>query len=426
MNTRQRLLKRFMNDEQGAIAVMFALMLPVIIAFIGLGLDVSFWYSAKRSLQGAADAAAIAAAYEISAGSSNAIISAAALTDATRNGYDNAIGTITVNRPPVTGANIGNTSAVEVILSEPRSMLFASVIKSTGVTISSRAVALSGGGGDACILGLNTTLQNAIELSGNAAITATGCVIASNSSHASSIEITGNATITADSLSTVGGYSVSGAATLTTTTAPQTNASAISDPYSSFAPPPYAGCDQTAYVNRLSDNTTITPATPTTPYVFCTGLDIKGTLTLNPGVYIIDAGTLNLNATGTLTGTGVTLILTSSSGSDYAKFTMNGSSTINLSAPTSGAYAGMLMYGDRAGPNQVNVINGNTAATFNGALYFPSSNVSFSGNSNAGGSACTQIIADTVRISGATAITTSGCVAAGATLAGTSATQLIE
>jgi hypothetical protein len=59
-------------------------------------------------------------------------------------------------------------------------------------------------------------------------------------------------------------------------------------------------------------------------------------------------------------------------------------------------------------------------------MYFPSSSLEFQGNSSLGSSACTQLIADTIKLTGATSITTSGCEAAGATLAMTSGASLVE
>ena len=48
-----------------------------------------------------------------------------------------------------------------------------------------------------------------------------------------------------------------------------------------------------------------------------------------------------------MTGTGVTLIFTSNTRSNWPTATINGGATINLTAPTSGATIGMIMFGDR-------------------------------------------------------------------------------
>jgi len=67
-----------------------------------------------------------------------------------------------------------------------------------------------------------------------------------------------------------------------------------------------------------------------------------------------------------------------------ATIDMTGTPTINLSPPTSGTYAGMLMYQD---PNDTSVtapdgprLGGDTGSSFTGALYFPSDQVTFFGN----------------------------------------------
>lgn len=421
-------LPHFTRDEQGGIAIMFALMLPILFGIVGLGVEAGLWFKERRELQTIADAAAVSAAIENSYGATSTEVTAAATLEAGLNGFDATTDTITYVGTPTTAtsAYLGNTNYVEVIVTRQLNTILSQVFYSFNPTTTARAVATSGGDSDACMLALNTTAQKAIEISGNAGITSAGCILASNSSHASSIEITGSAAVTMESLSTPGGYLTKGSATLTTTTAPTTGAATINDPYSSLDVPLYYGCNQTEYKVTPSATNTITPTTTTTPYVFCQGLDIKGTLNLDPGIYVIDGGTFNLNAGAALTGTSVTIILTSSTGSSYAKYTMNGGASIDITAPTSGDYSGILMYGDRNGPNQVNTLNGNAAATFNGALYFPSSQITFEGNSSAGGSSCTQLIGDTIKVTGGTNITTSGCVAAGATLATTGSTQLTE
>ena len=52
---------RLAADQRGVIIVMFALMLPIFLGFIGLGVEVGYWFQIKRDLQAAADAPATAA-----------------------------------------------------------------------------------------------------------------------------------------------------------------------------------------------------------------------------------------------------------------------------------------------------------------------------------------------------------------------------
>src|SRR5437016_8795802 len=59
---RRRNLPILWRDEGGAVAILTALALTMLIGLVGLALDVGMWYRTNRALQNAADAAVIAAA----------------------------------------------------------------------------------------------------------------------------------------------------------------------------------------------------------------------------------------------------------------------------------------------------------------------------------------------------------------------------
>ncbi len=93
---------RLACDTRGAFAIIFAFMLPLLVSAIGLGVEIGGWYSDVRSLQSAADAAAVAAVFEVrdvsgTVDSSTDLLPRATL-EATRNGLDTSNGdTITLN-----------------------------------------------------------------------------------------------------------------------------------------------------------------------------------------------------------------------------------------------------------------------------------------------------------------------------------------
>ena len=68
------------------------------------------------------------------------------------------------------------------------------------------------------------------------------------------------------------------------------------------------------------------------PGVYCNGMDIHAgsNVTLNPGIYYVDRGSLNVNGGATLTGTGATIVFTSSTGAGWATANINGGATVNL------------------------------------------------------------------------------------------------
>jgi hypothetical protein len=62
---KRKSLKIFMKNEDGAVLVLVALMMTVLMGFAALAIDVGFMYNQRRSLQNAADAGALAGVLEI-------------------------------------------------------------------------------------------------------------------------------------------------------------------------------------------------------------------------------------------------------------------------------------------------------------------------------------------------------------------------
>jgi len=98
---------------------------------------------------------------------------------------------------------------------------------------------------------------------------------------------------------------------------------------------------------------------------------------MNPGTYIIDRGVFRINGGARVTGVGVTIILTSSTGANYATMTINDSAVVNLTAQTSGSLSGLVVFQGRAATSSTtNTLNGGSGQTLVGALYFPNTQVS--------------------------------------------------
>lgn len=121
-------------------------------------------------------------------------------------------------------------------------------------------------------------------------------------------------------------------------------------------------------------------------------------MTLNAGVYYVSGGDFRVNANANVTGSGVTIVLLGS-----ARVVMNGNATVRLTAPTSGATKGMLVYGERTSTGGVNRFNGTASSLLTGTIYTPGQDVAYLGNFSGSGG-CTQIVASTVTWSGSTSI----------------------
>jgi hypothetical protein len=209
----------------------------------------------------------------------------------------------------------------------------------------------------------------------------------------------------------VGG--ISGASLIHSTIPPQSGMRPAADPYAYLTVPSYSGC----LYNNYSTNKSAT----LNPGVYCGGMDLKSSnanVTLNPGIYILDQGSLSMVGNSTLTGAGVTIIFTSSTGSNYATASIGGGAIINLSAPTTGSTAGIALYGDRNMPVGTSYsFGGGSSQTIQGIAYFPKGAVSWAGNPTTTSSTCMELIADTITLVGDSGFATN-CSAFGAKVLG--------
>ena len=55
-------MRRFLACSQGAVAVVSAIVFPVLLGFTSLGIEVGHWYLVQRTMQASTDAAAMSAA----------------------------------------------------------------------------------------------------------------------------------------------------------------------------------------------------------------------------------------------------------------------------------------------------------------------------------------------------------------------------
>ncbi|PBB96048.1 pilus assembly protein TadG-related protein [Mesorhizobium sp. WSM3862] len=386
MNTFGRIFRQFVSrrlrrGESGNVATIFALTLPIVVGGAGLGVETSYWYYSSLKLQATADAAAYAGALEKIQGSNTAAITTAATQSATSNGL--GTGTITVHSPPTSGPNTAK-KAVEVILNQNLDRMFTSIFTQTKVPEQARAVALITDASKACVLALNPSAHQAALFSGNTSVKLTGCSVMSNSLQSDAVKLQGSAALQADCLVAVGGVSLNNPVT-TVCNAPITQALPAADPYADLPTP--------AVTNPcLNDNKpTLGPGT------YCSGMNLKGNVTLSPGVYVVQ-GPLKINANAVVSGNGVTIFM---SGSNTVS--MNGNASVTLSAQTSGPYSGVLFYGDRNGTSASSTFNGTASSLLTGAIYFPKQQVSYLGNFSGSGG-CTQVVADTIQWSGSTSI----------------------
>jgi hypothetical protein len=143
-----------------------------------------------------------------------------------------------------------------------------------------------------------------------------------------------------------------------------------------------------------------------------TQINVSGTgttLIMNPGVYIIAGGGFSVSNSANVTGTGVMIYNAGSSfpnaGGTFGAISLGSSGNIGLSAPTTGTYAGILIFQSRDNTRAIS-LNAKSVVGLNGTIYAPAALLSL------GGSATwkTPAIVGSLSLSGngGTALTTAG------------------
>ena len=343
------LLQRLRN-QSGQIFVLTAVALVALLGMAALAVDVGSQWAARRNMQIAADAAAVAGTRELSNNNSSNVTSAAK-NDASLNGYTDGTGgvTVTVNNPPLSGTYVGDDAAVEVTIKASLPAYFEKVLNINSVQASTRAVAHLGGG--PCVYVMDTSASKAFTATGSASLT-TSCDLWVNSSNSTAMSISGNACVTANSIGVVGNYSNGSSCSVSPT--PKTGLSAISDPLASYPAPTFGSCDHT--------NFTVNSGSPQISQgVYCNGITISGNAkpTFTGGLYILNGGGLSIQGGANASGNSVTFYNTGNGTYHYKPIVVRGGSTTTLSAPTSGVYQGMLFYEDRSiTSNSQNTVSG--------------------------------------------------------------------
>ena len=142
-----------------------------------------------------------------------------------------------------------------------------------------------------------------------------------------------------------------------------------------------------------------------------------------PGTYFFNNANINITG-GTVTGTGVTLVLLGDS-----KISISGTPSVNLSAPTTNPTSsdlnGVLIDDQAPNKNNLNVtVNGGSNVNLVGAMYFPNVDVTWNGSTATDNTSCSEVIANTLTMSGGATMNTKNC--AKNTIAQTQVVALVE
>lgn len=426
-----RFLKKLWKDRRGNALVITAAALPLLIGSAGLATDTIQWAVWKRQLQRAADSAALAGVHGLVAGQTPVATCASTSPvgrDLEVNNHvllGNGETDCTAENAPTAGDYAGDTDAVRVILTTQRALGFSSLFLSTAPTIRAEATAAVVQTGEYCVISLEDTTTTGLSYQGNATVDL-GCGMATNSTGPEAVAAGGSSSITASPIAAVGGIPDSSNFASGTTIQPYSMPQ--DDPFASINPPTPSGSCPNLNVNS---NATLNRSGDTGTVCF-NAMNIQGTIQLGSAIYLIDGGDFRVGSNATVSCSGCTIILTNrntSSTASIGRLDIQGSPNINMTATTSGTYAGILFYQDRRaqdnnGENYINHINGSSTSVMQGAFYFPRQQVYFNGNSGMNTN-CVQLVGRRVQFSGNTQITNSCPTGSGASAFDGSSIRLV-
>lgn len=354
--------------EAGQTLALVSFCMVTFLAAAGLAVDMGYMRYEKRLMQAAADSAALAAATDLNLGEGGSANTDAQAV-ATANGFQDGVNNVTVSFPNP-GVNLGN--AFEVTIQQVLPTFFMKVVGINSSTVFASGVATIGTS-QGCIYALQT---GGAGLTLNAGINAPNCGIVDNG------PLNGVGDIGAASIGVygpAGGYG--GVATL----APrEAIAQPAADPLAYLNPPGPGSCSPPSPL--VIDGTSgplMNGVVTLGPGTYC-GIRINpgGIVTFDPGLYILDNGIgLQIQGTGTATGTGVTFYIDPSGGA----ITFSSIGAVTLSAPTSAGTlpANILFYQDPGNASAADVSNGGIGnVTLSGTLYFPNAPLTIAGSFN--------------------------------------------
>jgi Flp pilus assembly protein TadG len=355
----------FLKDQSGASAMVFAVVLFVVVAATALGITAGDAYSVRTKTQNALDAAVLAGA-----------AASGGTTDAERIAL--AQGVYASNTSKSDEANSAVRGSATFTVSDDivygdvtfeMDSPFLGVFGEKSLTIRVSSAAQTRPGTPICLLGLDPTEEQTIDLNGNATVDVDECAAMANSASGNGIRQVGSSSLNAKEIGVTGGYSGNNFSPK-----PVTGAKPVPDPYASLPEPAIGECEPSPDFRQAT--VTLRPRT------YCGGLDIKphSNVKLLPGEYIMKDGPLLIQAGAVVTGDQVMIAFLGEGATMY----LIGDASLTVTSPIDGPYKNIQFFGDRNvyGKKQENLwmsVIGGSRLSYDGVFYAPSHNVWWTG-----------------------------------------------
>jgi hypothetical protein len=397
---------RLRADQRGAVSVMMGFLLIPLVGALGLGFEVSNWYLKVRGMQNAADSAALAAATN---GGANYDVEAKAV--AAQYGFINGTNNISVTASNSAACPSGGNNCYSVAISGYMPLLLSQVVGYQGDAtlngaaqkqLSAQAVALKTTTPvPFCLLALGA---NGIRTNG-APKANMGCNVMSNTAATCNGHNLGAPIGVAHGSNNGCGISQ------------YSNFPTVTDPYLGLASNIPADPCGGAYPQEPTKKNG--SALPTGNQwsglqslggnkVVCGDLQLTGNVTVDApagAVLVIENGQLDTNGYSLTTtkGSGLTVVFSGNNSGSYTH-APTGGGTLDIAAPTSGAWSGVAIYQDPNLTSGVDISAAGNSPTWNitGLVYLPHSSVTFSGavNKSGNGQSCFVLVVSDITVNG--------------------------
>ena len=395
------------RGQRGQTLILLALVATVLFGIGSLALDTAMTMADRRDLQAAADAAALAASQSTGTDANHYValeylardlgFPMSALSGCTGAGVGLCpAGTYSVSGYAITLGDATGSLDVDIVHTR-RTLLgavigFANIASGAGVRVSVQGPPV---GGDCVLCVLDPHASGALSGTGNGVVLINNGGIAVNSDSASAATLTGN------SLATAGGAGIAiagGWSGTAFTPAPTHLTAPVQDPLAALPYPSQTGSAQSVNYGGT------TPLTINPGIYSSIALTSQGDVVMNPGVYVV-TGSVSLTGQGNLVANGVTIFLAcsgyptpcASGGQPGASLSITGNGSFLGTAPTSGPYQGVMIFGDRNNTSTISITGNGAGREVTGTIYTPAAHISITGN---GGALNSVIIADTVSVTG--------------------------
>jgi Flp pilus assembly protein TadG len=404
--------RRLMRSKGGNAVLLTALGMPVLIGAAGYAMDMAQMYAWKRELQHSVDQAALAGAWALAYDDDTTTWQTRALQEYNANQVMMAAYDLDYSSQLGSYGGLTDNSVI-VTARVTKRLPFSGFLVNRSMTVSARAQATYAEGGtyQACLMALKKDESGTFTVGGTASINAS-CGLGALSCETGAIDIGTNTTIVTDSIVTCGTATVPPSLQSKVTD----GATGISNPFETL-PAPTPDSETAKTLNCPNGQA----ATDTTTYISpgkYSGMNMKCKIVMNPGIYIIDGGVLDMTDNKShVTGSGVMFLLRNgasvniggSGNGGYVNLTpMEAADFVGTANEAyKNLYGGMLIYEDSAGQTTAvaHTFNGNSNITIRGTLYLPNGDLTINGTGNAN-PMCFQLWASTLKMNGTASITT--------------------